>query len=77
LQGETPTPPTTQQTETQGLETRISSRQDARENFEETETSIKKAEEKPQSTSGKPATVKVGKQPSIEIGNPIQSVTPL
>jgi hypothetical protein len=47
LQGETPTPPTTQQTETQGLETVSSSGWDARKNLEETEDLMKKAEENP------------------------------
>jgi hypothetical protein len=45
--------------------------------LEETEALIKKAEEKPQSTQGKPTTDTAGKQPSTEIGSPIQSVTPL
>jgi hypothetical protein len=56
LQGETPTPLATQQTKTQGLETWISSGQDAKENLEETEALVKKTEENPQSTSSKPAT---------------------
>jgi hypothetical protein len=61
LQGETPTPPATQQMEIQGLVIGISSGQDVQENLEEIEALIKKAEEKPQSTSGKLATDTAGK----------------
>jgi hypothetical protein len=43
----------------------------------QTEALIKKGEENPLSTPGKPATDTAGKQPSTEIGSPIQSVTPL
>jgi hypothetical protein len=48
-------------------------------NHVETQTKalIKKGEEKPMSTPSKPTTETAGKQPSTEIGNPIQSVTPL
>jgi hypothetical protein len=38
---------------------------------------IKKGEEKPLSTPDKSCADTTGQQPSIEIGNPIQSVTPL
>jgi hypothetical protein len=38
---------------------------------------IKRGEENPLSTPGKPAIDTAGKQPSTEIGSPIQSITPL
>jgi hypothetical protein len=43
----------------------------------QTEALIKKGEENPLSTPGKSATDTVGKQPSTEIGSPVQSITPL
>lgn len=100
LQGETLIPQATEQVETQSLETRSSSKQDAQESLEktdvltqkedttltdppsdhvetQTEALIKKGEEKPLSTPGKPTIDAAGKQPSTEMGSPIQSVTPL
>jgi hypothetical protein len=43
----------------------------------QTEALIKQGEEKTLSTPGKPTTDTAGKQPSTEIGSPIQSITPL
>jgi hypothetical protein len=43
----------------------------------QTEALIKRGEEKPLSTLGKPATEITNKNPSTEIGSPIQYVTPL
>jgi hypothetical protein len=43
----------------------------------QTEALIKNGEENPLSTPGKSATDTVRKQPSTEIGSPVQSITPL
>ena len=43
----------------------------------QTEALIKRGEENPLSTLGKPSTDTVGKKPSTKIGSSIQSITPL